>query len=89
MATSTIKSNIEIRTGSGTTNTNGALEIANILRTETLLWVHILTGDSNAMAIPFRYANADGYWYAKVVRWDNLTTIANKAFTYEFAVLGE
>ena len=77
---------LTIVTGSATTNAQGALAL-NVQPSDKVMWVHILSGDSNAMAIPFRYSNSAGYWYAKVVDWRNFSIFANKTFTYEICLI--
>lgn len=77
---------VRTTTVSGTTNANGALLLSgsgNVIKpADSVLWGKvIIENDTNGICIPFKYGNADGHWYAKVVNWTTLGVIANKSVT--------
>lgn len=88
MATSTLRKTAYLMTitMTGTTNAQGAVLLDAEPTTDTVLWVHT-TSTTAAMGIPFRYGNAAGYWYAKMVDWKNFSVIGNRNFSLEVCIL--
>lgn len=89
MATSTIKNeeHIVILTQNGTTTNQGSIDLSNVNRlTDNVVWVRA-TNYNNALCIPWRYGNANGYWYVKVLDWQNMSVVANTNMNLEICVI--
>lgn len=82
MATSIIKNDMKIRTTtiSGTTNAQGALAVSSVIPRTVVLLDASTQNDSNAMCIPWLYNGS--VWYIKVVKWSDMSVLANKNWTF-------
>ena len=84
-----IKSNGDMvfLTQSGTTTAQGSVELTSANRlTDNVVWVRA-TNYNNALCIPWRYGNANGFWYVKVLDWQNMSVVANTNMNLEICVI--
>ena len=89
MATSTIKNNehMVFLTQSGNTTDQGAIELSSVNRlTDNVVWVRA-TNYNNALCIPWRYGNANGYWYVRVLDWTSMRSVTNTNMNLEICVI--
>ncbi len=89
MATSIIKNNehMVFLTQNGTASDQGVISLSSVNRfTDNVVWVRA-TNYNNALCIPWRYGNADGYWYAKVLDWTSMRSITDTNMNLEICVI--
>lgn len=73
------KYTVQQTTYTGTSNSNGAIDVRSVIRPNDIILSVSTSSDPNAVCIPWKYNNAN--WFVKVVRWENWASYANTSIT--------